>query len=94
MTAGGADQERPDVDLTRTVARLEEQLDASLRYGRRLNRTLYREMRADLRTANRRADRAEAELAALRASVTFRVGRAVVAVPARVRSRLRRGADS
>ncbi|MBS45054.1 MAG: hypothetical protein CMH83_18170 [Nocardioides sp.] len=40
-----------------------------------------------LAKARGRADRAEAELAELRASTTWRVGRAVVAVPARLRRR-------
>lgn len=37
------------------------------------------------RLANRRAKRAERELAALRASSTWRAGRAIVAVPARIK---------
>lgn len=41
------------------------------------------------RRAERRARRAERELAAVRASTTWRVGRAVVAVPARLRRRRR-----
>ncbi len=43
---------------------------------------------AETATARRRARAAEAELAALRSSATWRAGRAVVAVPARI-ARLR-----
>ncbi|MDQ4053818.1 MAG: hypothetical protein M3237_14105 [Actinomycetota bacterium] len=41
--------------------------------------------KAEAATARRRAQRAEQELAAVRASATWKVGRAVVAVPARLR---------
>jgi hypothetical protein len=95
MTSDGEVVEDLDFDdPIRKSARLERQLDRTLRYGDRLNQALYRQMNADLQAANRRADRAEAELAALRASTTYRVGRAILAVPARARRRLRPGTDS
>jgi chromosome segregation ATPase len=48
------------------------------------------EAKAEAAAANRRAQQAERELAEVRASTTWRAGRAVVAVPARLR-RLGRG---
>ncbi|WP_139977591.1 hypothetical protein [Nocardioides litoris] len=94
-------EESPEVK----IARLERTLAAERRHAARASRALHRQMARDLDRADeeaaqqrraaaraeRRAAAAEAELAAVRASATWRAGRALVAVPAAVRRRVGRG---
>lgn len=83
-------------ELEVAVARLESEIELARRYAYRASQELHSAMAAELeqalvraRTAERRAaeaerrvDAAELRLSELRASATWRSGRAVVAVPA------------
>ena len=78
--------------VDRGLRRLEAELRAARRFGARATRQMHAVVLADLRRAEQRAQRAERrvrrlekELAEVRASATWRAGRAVVALPARVR---------
>lgn len=107
MTSPAAGSGDPDVEpLAEGVRRLEAELRATRRNGARALKQLHAAMVRDLHesekraasaekqlaAARRRAKSAEAELARLRASGTWRAGRAVTAVPSAVRRRLRGGA--
>ncbi|MGH3516221.1 MAG: hypothetical protein ACRDQ7_02135 [Haloechinothrix sp.] len=97
MTA--AEQDKP-----RGVRLADVELDKARKYAARSHRELYRRMAADLKqarrdgeraaarakSAERRAERAERKFAELRASRTWRAGRAVLWLPTAVRRAVRR----
>lgn len=90
-------EESPQVKIKRLERTLAVERRFAVKSTRQLHRVLARdlrqaEQRADdaekrARRAERRAERAERELAELRSSATWRAGRAVVAVPARIKQR-------
>ncbi len=83
------------------LRKLENELAAARRFGARATKQLHAAMLADVRAAEERAEdavrrarraeqrarRAEDELARLRSSTTWRAGRVLVAVPARLARR-------
>ncbi len=87
-------------EVKKVIWRLDTELRNARKYGAKTARQLHRTMGEDLRraerrardaekraaVAERRAEAAERELAAIRRSSTWRAGRAVVAVPARIKS--------
>jgi len=89
-------QESPELKIGRLERALADQRKFSRRMGRQLHARLRGELRdaerrartaeRDLQAAVRRAEAAEAELAAVRGSATWRAGNAVLAVPRRLRS--------
>ena len=88
-----------DPEVRDLIGRLDRDLYDVRRHGERASRQLHKVMAQDLRQAERRArdaeklarraerraDRAERELAAVRGSSTYRAGRAVMAVPVRIK---------
>lgn len=100
MTDAG-DQAPADTDLKAVVEGLDRELANVRKYGERTSRQIHRLMAEDLRLAERRARqaerraeraerraaKAEAELAAIRESRTWKAGRVVTGVPARVTKR-------
>jgi hypothetical protein len=90
-----------DPEVKKIVWRLDTELKNARRFGVKTTRQLHRTMLEDVRRAEsraraaekrarqaeRRAEAAEAELAAVRSSSTWRAGRLVVAVPARIKNR-------
>ncbi|HWM74759.1 MAG TPA: hypothetical protein VNQ53_13500 [Nocardioides sp.] len=88
-----------DPEVRDLIGRLDRDLNDVRRHGERASRQLHKVMSQDLRQAERRtreaekrarraerrADRAERELAAVRGSSTYRAGRAVMAVPVRIK---------
>ncbi|HET9421565.1 MAG TPA: hypothetical protein VFO49_10535 [Nocardioides sp.] len=88
-----------DPEVRELIGRLDRDLNDARRHGERASRQIHKVMVQDLRAAERRAreaekrarqaerraDRAERELAAVRESSTFRAGRAVLAVPVRIK---------
>ena len=88
-----------DPAVRKTVWRLDKELKNARKYGVKTSRQLHKLMIEDVRRAERRARRAEKraaeaekraeaaerELAAVRSSSTWRAGRAIVAVPARIK---------
>jgi hypothetical protein len=88
-----------DPEIRKIVWRLDTELKNARKYGVKTSRQLHKVMLADLRRAERRAreaekraaeaqrraEAAERELAAVRSSTTWRAGRAIVAVPARIK---------
>lgn len=88
-----------DPEIRKIVWRLDRELKNARKYGVKTSRQLHKVMLEDVRRAERRARRAEKraaeaearaeaaerELAAIRQSATWRAGRAVVAVPARIK---------
>jgi hypothetical protein len=89
-----------DPEVRKVVWRLDTELRNARKYGARTTRQLHKAMGEDVRraerrareaekraaAAERRAEAAERELAAVRSSSTWRAGRAVVAVPARIKN--------
>ncbi len=100
MTAVSEEQRREH--LLTTIRGLEQALDDTRKHAAKATRQMHRTLLAELKEAEqrarqaergakrarRRAEAAEAELARVRASATWRVGRAAVALPALVRRRL------
>ena len=86
-------------DVEQGLKRLERELRVARRWGARATRQMHQTLAADLKKAQQRAKRAEqkaaeaeqraqaaeAELASIRSSTTWKAGRAVVALPSRVR---------
>ena len=93
------DSSTVDPEIRKIVWRLDTELKNARKYGVKTSRQLHKVMLADVRRAERRAREAEKraeeaekraaaaerELAAVRSSATWRAGRAVVAVPARIK---------
>jgi hypothetical protein len=89
-----------DAEVKKIVWRLDTELKNARRFGVKTTRQLHKAMLEDVRRAERRAraaekrarqaerraEAAEAELAAVRSSSTWKAGRAVVAVPARIKN--------
>jgi hypothetical protein len=90
-------EEGPEVKIWRLERALAVERRFAAKSTRQLHRVIVRdlrraEQRADAaekraRRAERRAERAERELAELRRSATWRAGRVVVALPARLKRR-------
>lgn len=90
-------EESPQVKIRRLERTLAVERRFAVKSTRQLHRAIARdlreaEQRADAaekraRRAERRAERAERELAELRRSATWRAGRAVVALPSRLKRR-------
>ena len=92
-----------DPEVRDLIGRLDRDLNDARKHGERTARQLHKTMLREIRDverrardaeqraqrAERRAARAERELAAVRSSSTWRAGRAVLAVPVRIR-KLRR----
>lgn len=88
-----------DPEVRKIVWRLDTELKNARRYGVKTTRQLHKVMLRDIQRAERRArqaekraaeaerraERAERELAEIKRSATWRAGRAVVAVPARLK---------
>ncbi len=88
-----------DPAIRKVVWRLDTELKSARKYGVKTSRQLHKVMIEDVRRAERRARRAEkraaeaekraeaaeGELAAVRSSSTWRAGRAIVAVPSRIK---------
>jgi len=88
-----------DPEIRKIVWRLDTELKNARKYGVKTSRQLHKMMVEDVRRAERRArqaekraaeaekraETAERELAAVRSSSTWRAGRAIVALPARVK---------
>jgi hypothetical protein len=88
-----------DPAIRRVVWRLDAEVKSARKYGVKTTRQLHKVMLEDVRRAERRARQAERraaeaekrakaaerELAAVRSSSTWRAGRAIVAVPARIK---------
>lgn len=88
-----------DPEIRKIVWRLDKELKNARKYGAKTSRQLHKVMLEDVRRAERRArqaerrateaeqraERLERELAEVRSSATWRAGRAVVAVPARIK---------
>lgn len=94
----------PEREAARGLEIVERELEKTRDYARRAQRELHRRMAADVKAAKkttrsalqraeaaeRRADRAERKLADVYASRTWRVGKAVLWLPAAVRRAARR----
>jgi hypothetical protein len=88
-----------DPAIRKIIWRLDTDLKHNRKYGVRASRQLHKVMLADVRRAERRArqaekraaeaekraEAAEAELAAVRSSSTWKAGRVIVGVPARIK---------
>ena len=88
-----------DPEVRKIVWRLDTELKNARKYGVKTSRQLHKVMIEDVRSAEKRArqaekqateaeqraERAERELAAIRSSSTWRAGRLIVAVPARIK---------
>jgi hypothetical protein len=99
----GSAAEQHVEELAAGLRRLERELEVNRAFSTRALKQLHRTMSADLRAAEaraaaaekkvvrwrRRTRRAERELAAITTSVTWRTGRAITAVPSKLRRRLR-----
>jgi hypothetical protein len=91
-----------DPEVKTLIAGLDTDLQNARRHGARTSRHLHKVMLKDIRRAERqareaekrarraerRADAAERELLAVRASATWKAGRVVVGVPARIKTGL------
>ena len=89
-----------DPEIRKIVWRLDTELKNARKYGAKTTRQLHRVMVEDVRraekrareaekraaAAERRAEAAERELASVRSSSTWKAGRAVVAVPSRIKN--------
>ena len=88
-----------DPEVRDLIGRLDRDLNDARQHGERASRQIHKVMVQDLRQAERRAreaekragraerraERAEQALAAVRGSSTYRAGRAVMAVPVRIK---------
>lgn len=89
-----------DPDIRNLISSLDRELTNVRKYGAKAARQMHQRMLGDLRRAElraraaekrarraeRRADAAERQLAAVRASGTWKAGRLVVAVPVRIKN--------
>ncbi len=95
MTDGSEQPIALDPEVRDLIGRLDRDLNDARQHGERASRQIHKVMVQDLRRAERReerarraerrAERAERELAAVRGSSTYRAGRAVLAVPVRIK---------